>query len=153
MDRQCVEGDRRETGVEARTFEMVRDRGRATIRIGNDLTNDVEEFEGYVVQVIGDASVWAGQLARIRGHQTALSTIDISVQMERVAARCVQEQVCRNGRWQELSFRTREVGESEYFEKTTHREEVDLRTLRHILQTARNDAMRGGREELDRFCR
>jgi hypothetical protein len=61
--------------------------------------------------------------------------------------------VCRNGRWHELSFKRREDAEREYFEKTVHREEVDSRTLRHILQTARGDVGRGGREELDRFCR
>ncbi|RPI23628.1 MAG: LPXTG cell wall anchor domain-containing protein [Actinobacteria bacterium] len=153
LPRECEEGARRETDVRVQTFEMLRDRSRATIKIGNDLTDDVEEWNDLAVQAITEASQWAAARARVRGQEGVLYTIDISMQMERRTVKCSTPEVCQNGRWVRMSFKEREESEPEYFEKTTHREEVDVKTLRHILQTARGDAQRGGREEYDRFCR
>ena len=153
LPRQCEEGAVRETDVQVATFEMLRDRGRAIIRISNDLTDDVEEFSDIAIGAINEASRWAAARARIRGQEGVLYTIDVAIQMERVKARCYRPEICRNGRWVLMSYTQREVGESEYFDKTIHREDVDSKTLRHILQTARNEAGGGGREALDRFCR
>jgi hypothetical protein len=100
-----------------------------------------------------EASRWAAARARIRGQEGVLYTIDIVIPMRRVTARCYTPEVCRNGRWVRMNYTQREESEPELFEKTVHRENLDHRTLRHVLQTARNEAGGGGREALDRFCR
>ena len=123
------------------------------MRISNDLTDDVEEFHDYAMAAINEATVWAAARARIKSQAGVLYTIDISMQMERITARCYTPEVCQNGRWVLVSYQQREVSESEFFEKPIHRENLDIRTLRHVLQTARNEAGGGGREALDRFCR
>jgi hypothetical protein len=132
---------------------MLRDRARATIKIGTDTSNDVEEWHDHAIQAIADAGVWAAQRFRLKHFAAVVYTIDITMQMERRTVTCSTPEVCRNGQWVRLSYKDREESEPEYFDHRIHREQVDIKTLRHILQTARNTAQKDGREAYDRFCR
>ncbi len=151
--RECEEGATRETDVRQEVFEMLRDRSRATITIANDVSSDVEEILDLTMGAITEATRWAAAQSRIRGRENVLYTVDISMQMERVTARCYVPEICQNGRWVRMTYTQREVSEPEYFEMTIHHENLDHKTLRHVLLTARNKANAAGREQLDRFCR
>ncbi len=150
----CKEGETRETDVTTLVLEVPRRGGRATITITQEAGGAVE-FEGHPAQVFLDARQWAQPIPATMRGGSSLYRLDITLQMERISARCYRVERCFGGRWVASSGRTREVADPDPFEKKlVHAEELDGEALRRALNRARGTFMTAdaSREKLDSFC-
>jgi hypothetical protein len=151
----CKDGDTRETDVSTLVLEVPRRGGRATIAI-TDETGGSVAFEGHPAQAFLDAAGWARPIPANTRSGSRLYRLDVTVQMERIVARCYRLERCAGGRWVSMSGRTLDVQPSDPFEKKlSHAEELDGEQLRRALHRARNAFLvdDASREKLDTFCR